>query len=81
LLGPGPLKSRAGVTQFKLPGSIVAARYRCFGGGLSIAGALTPTGLADWIDAQLAGLSALREFFIILISVFAYALVPVLTAS
>jgi len=37
-----------------------------FGGGLSIAGALTRTGLADWIGAQLSGLSALHEFFIIL---------------
>jgi sodium-dependent dicarboxylate transporter 2/3/5 len=37
-----------------------------FGGGLSIAGALTRSGLADWIGANLSGLSALHEFFIIL---------------
>lgn len=47
-----------------------------FGGGLSLAGALTRTGLADWIGLQLQGLSAWSAFFIVLAIV---ALIVMLT--
>jgi sodium-dependent dicarboxylate transporter 2/3/5 len=64
-----PVDFRRGVfvldweTAEKLPWGVLLL----FGGGLSLAGAVAATGLADWIGAALAGVGALPPVVIVLI--------------
>lgn len=48
-------------TAVKIPWGVVLL----FGGGLSMASAITKTGLADWLGTQMAGLASLQVFALI----------------
>jgi len=52
-----------------------------FGGGLSLAAAISSTGLADWIGVSLAGLQAFQLIFIVMVIVVVTVLLTELTSN